>query len=357
MVSQEDALAILHHAPEQVKEHAYTVKKEVSPYVTYSKNVFIPLTHVCRNRCGYCAFRKDPSPGSNILQPEKVIKLLKKGEFLGCTEALFTFGEKPEVYPEIRKELKKMGHTTIIEYLYELCEYIIQETTLLPHSNPGVLTEEELLLLKPVNASMGLMVESTSKRLLQTMAHKNSPGKDPALRLRVLKLAGEHNIPFTTGILVGIGETNSEIYQSLKDIKKIQDQYGHIQEIIVQNFKPHPGTPMQFYQPVSVSKLINIVVLARLMFPQTVIQVPPNLNADQLAPLIKAGADDLGGISPVTPDYVNPEYAWPDIQVLPIELKERLCVHPAYITQKYLSERIYIKAVYMTDKAGYVRRI
>jgi FO synthase subunit 1 len=355
MVSEVDALAILNHAPEQVKEYAYKVKKELSPYVTYSKNVFIPLTHVCRNRCGYCTFRKDPHSGNNILQPEEVVSLLKKGEFFGCTEALFTFGEKPEVYPEIKKELIKMGYTTIIEYLRDLCEYTIQETALLPHSNPGVLTEEELLLLKPVNASMGLMVEITSRRLLKTMAHKNSPGKDPALRLRVLQLAGKHNIPFTTGILVGIGETDSEIYQSLRDIKKIQDQYRHIQEIIIQNFKPHPGTPMELFQSVSVSKLINIVVLARLMFSETIIQVPPNLNAEWLAPLVRAGADDLGGLSPVTPDYVNPEYAWPDIQGLPVELKERLCVHPQYITQKYLCDNVYTKAVSMTDEAGYVR--
>lgn len=354
MVSQKDALTILEHPSEYIKEYAYNIKSTLSPYITYSKNVFIPLTHVCRNQCGYCTFRQPPQPDNNMLPVEKVKELLQKGQSLLCTEALFTCGEKPEVYPQIKKELAKKGYTTIIEYLKKLCEYTVQETTLFPHSNPGVLNEEELLLLKPVNASMGLMVESTSKRLLYTIAHKNSPGKDPEIRLNVLKLAGKHNIPFTTGILVGIGETDLEIYQSLKDIKTIQDQYGHIQEVIIQNFKPHPGTPMDKYRPVPEYKLINIVMLARIMFPKTIIQVPPNLNAEQLTSLVKAGIDDLGGISPLTPDFVNPEYAWPDIQVLPVALKERLCVHPKYITQKYLSENIYTKAVSMTDKAGYV---
>jgi FO synthase subunit 1 len=349
MVLSRYALAIL--AASDPAEYVHSIKDPL--YITYSRNVFIPLTHVCRNACGYCIFRKEPSQ-NNILKKEDVYQLLYKAEAVKCTEALFTFGEKPEMYPVVLKELHAMGHTSIIEYAADLCAYTVDNTQLLPHTNAGILSEEELRLLKPVNASMGLMLESSSERLMQTTAHKLSPGKTPRLRLETLKKAGELDIPFTTGILVGIGETDLEIYQSLKSIQKIHQQYNHIQEIIIQNFIPKPHTPMEQYRPVSVSKLVNIVMLARLMFPDVSLQVPPNLNKNALDTLIKAGADDLGGISPVTPDYVNPECGWPDLDLLNREKRERLCVYPQYISKKYLSSTLYEKALSMTDEKGYV---
>lgn len=353
-IGRDTALHILNY-PEPLLEEVLSVKRAFSPYVTYSRNVFVPLTHVCRNRCGYCIFREEPQSRNNIMKKEEVFTLLRKAEAAKCTEALFTFGERPEVYPQVKKELRKMGYTTIIEYLRDLCEYTVEKTSLFPHSNPGVLTEEDILILKPVNASMGLMLENSSKRLTKTEAHQYSPGKDPEIRLRTLKLAGKHKIPFTTGILVGIGETDHEIYQSLRDIRRIHDEYTNIQEIIIQNFQPKPGTSMQHFHPVPVSKLVGIVVLARLMFPDVSIQVPPNLNKESLTSLLRAGADDLGGVSPVTPDYVNPEHEWPDIDTLNCNLKERLPVYPLFITKEYLSVRVYEKAVSVTDQEGYVR--
>ena len=353
-VDQYTALHIL-KSSEEHSGWALSVKRAFSPYITYSRNVFVPLTHVCRNRCGYCIFRKEPQSNNNILKKEDVFRLLEKAESAHCTEALFTFGEQPEVYPQVKRELHEMGYTTIIEYLKDLCEYTVEKTSLFPHSNPGVLTEEDIVQLKPINASMGLMLENSSCRLTKTEAHQYSPGKDPEVRLKTLRLAGKHKIPFTTGILVGIGETDQEIYESFLHIRQIHNTYGNIQEVIIQNFQPKPDTPMQHFRPVSVSKMVSIVILARLMFPDVSIQVPPNLNRESLESLLRAGADDLGGISPVTPDYVNPEHEWPDIDSLPFELKERLPVYPQFITKEYLSVNVYEKAVSVTDEEGYVR--
>jgi FO synthase subunit 1 len=289
------------------------------------------------------------------MKKDAVIQLLQKAESFLCTEALFTFGEKPEVYPRVKEELARMGYTSLVEYVADLCEYTVENTSLFPHSNCGVLTEEDLGMLKPVNASMGMMLENSSPRLMKTEVHQFSPGKDPRLRLQTLELAGKHRVPFTTGILVGIGETDQEIYQSLADIRTIQDRYACIQEVIIQNFQPKPGTPMQQVQPLPGSKMVNIVVLARLMLPDVFIQVPPNLNKDTLVLLLQAGANDLGGISPITCDYVNPEFEWPDIAGLPYEKKERLPVYPKFITREYLSAHVYEKAVSVTDEEGYVR--
>jgi FO synthase subunit 1 len=355
-LDEEQALNILKGPHQQVMDNL-SIKKKLSSYYTYSRNVFLPLTHVCRNACGYCIFRRNVNQKNNILKKEEVYHMLEKAEFYQCTEALFTFGERPEVYMEVEKELKEMGYTTIVEYLRDLCEYTVEKTLLFPHSNAGVLTREDLMDLKPVNASLGLMLETSSERLMRTEAHIYSPGKHPLLRLKTLEMAGELNIPFTTGILVGIGETDLEIYESLRVIKEVQDKYGHIQEIIIQNFQPKPGTVMQHFRPVPVLKMAAIVVLARYMFPDTPLQVPPNLNRDALLLLLQCGADDLGGVSPVTPDYVNPEYEWPNICELPVNVRERLPVYPRFINKKYLSPLIYEKAVTVTDEEGYVRRL
>ncbi|MBU7018434.1 MAG: 7,8-didemethyl-8-hydroxy-5-deazariboflavin synthase subunit CofG [Theionarchaea archaeon] len=357
MISMDEELALrILKGPHNQAKDRLSIKKKLTPYYTYSRNVFLPLTHVCRNACGYCIFRKNVNQQNNILKKEKVYQMLEKAELCQCTEALFTFGEKPEVYPEIERELKEMGYTTIIEYLRDLCEYTVDKTMLFPHSNPGVLTKEDLITLKPVNASMGLMLETVSERLTKTEAHMYSPGKHPALRLKTIEMAGELHIPFTTGILVGIGETDREIYESLQAIRNVQDRYGHIQEVIIQNFQPKPGTVMQHFNPVPVLKMAAIIVLARHVFPDTPLQVPPNLNRDALELLLQCGADDLGGVSPVTPDYVNPKYEWPNICELSLQLRERLPVYPKFIHRKYLSPSIYEKAVSVTDEEGYVRR-
>ncbi len=303
--------------------------------VTYSRNVFVPLTTACRNHCRYCGFRSDVP---NILSREEVRKLLKLGKMSGCKEALFTFGERPEISPLVRERLEGWGYSNVIEYLHDLCLDAIQ-IRLLPHSNPGVINGKELKLLEDVNASMGLMLESSSERLCGTgMPHEKSPGKQPGVRLRVLEEAGKLAIPFTTGILVGIGETEMEVEASLESIKRVQDRYGNIQEIIIQNFRPKRGTPMQGFPEPPLARLIHALKVAKKMFPEIGLQVPPNLNSGRVGVFLQHGANDFGGVSPATPDYVNPEDPWPGIDLLRraaqsycFTLRERLPVYPDFL--------------------------
>jgi len=353
-IDKRKALWIL-NSGESLMGVAFSAKERLSPHITYSRNVFLPLTHACRNACGYCLFRRPAGQSENIMKKKAVLSLISKAERLGCREALFTFGEKPEVYPQVKRELKGMGYSGIIEYLAELCEYISEKTSLFPHSNIGILEKEEIELLKPYNASLGLMLESSSERLMETEAHRRSPGKHHSLRIKTIGHAGKRRIPFTTGILVGIGENNEEIYESLVEIKRLAEKYGHIQEIIIQNFMPKPGTPMQNFAPLPLKKMLRIVILARLMFPKTPLQVPPNINRRHLSRFIKAGIDDLGGISPLTQDYINPEFQWPHLEELRFALKERLPVYPKFIKKEFLGDVLYKKALSVTDEEGYVR--
>ena len=320
-----------------------------SNIITYSKNVFLPLTDICRNECGYCTFRKDPdSVDARILmEPGEVMAVVKEADSFGCKEALFTFGEHPDEIEPVMSALEDFGFENILEYLYFLCNETLNKTGLLPHSNPGILKKNELKMLREVNASLGLMLETTSSRIMDTIAHKKSPGKEPELRIATIENAGKLKIPFTTGLLIGIGETVAERVESLLELRRIQDKYGHIQEIIIQNFKPKPGIPMEDYSEPSIAEMIKMVSVTKLMFPDVSVQVPPNLNRQHSQIFLMAGADDWGGVSPLTPDFVNPEAPWPEIEDLKniteelgFKLQERLPVYPEYINEEFLDHKI-----------------
>ena len=317
--------------------------------ITYSKNVFLPLTDICRNECGYCTFKKSPDAENAriLMNYEEIFAILNEADKWRCKEALFTFGERPEEIEEVKIALEDSGYGSMVEYLHFICDETLKNTGILPHSNPGILKKRELKILKEVNASMGLMLETTSKRLMKTVVHEKSPGKNPDLRIKNIKNAGKLKIPFTTGLLIGIGETIEERAESLLEIKRLNDKYGHIQEIIIQNFKPKPGIPMGSWKEPSLMEMIKMVAVTKLLFPHTGIQVPPNLNKHNAQVFLLAGADDWGGVSPVTPDYVNPEAPWPELDYLKIIteeiglfLDERLPVYPNFINKTFLSEKI-----------------
>lgn len=306
--------------------------------VTYSKNVFLPLTTVCHNRCGYCIFRTPVREGC-IMGPDEAESVFSAGAALGCTEALFTFGERPGLEPGFSPMLERSGFSDILEYCYHLCTRAIA-AGLLPHTNAGILTAEELSRLREVNASMGLMLETTA----DLPAHRQSPGKDPAVRIRMMEDAGRLQIPFTTGILLGIGESMEDREDSLLVIRDLHRKYGHIQEVIIQNFCPKPGTLMSGFKDIGSDEMCTVIRMAKDILPEDIaIQIPPNL-ADA-RDLIRCGVDDLGGISPVTIDYVNPEHPWPELDRLKeitgdAALRERLCIYPRYIEKGWFDPRL-----------------
>ncbi len=325
-------------------------------YITFSKNIFIPVTNVCRNACDYCGFK------ARSLEEAYVID---KREFLegitncgAATEALFTAGEKPELANFSHffiDRLSSSGCSSLVEYTKELCKLAIKHG-LLPHCNLGVLSRAELKELRPVNASMGLMLETTS----ELEAHKNSPGKDPKLRLEMIEEAGRLKIPFTTGILVGIGEAKGDHILALEAIKSVHEKYGHIQEVIVQPFLPKPFTPMENKKPPSFEELKEVVRAAKEILPNEIaIQVPPNLTSP--TELIELGASDLGGIAEKTIDYINPESPWPREgelrrRVAPYELRERLPIYPRYIKKGWYSEAIRPLIERYADEEGLRKR-
>ena len=325
-----------------------------SRVVTYSKNVFIPVTNMCRNHCGYCGFRRSPDdPQAYIMQPARIEGILKRGAQSGCTEALFTFGERPDEDAGYLRRLKAIGYDRTLDYLLDLCRMAI-ETGLLPHCNPGVLSYAELALLKPLNASMGLMLETTA----HLQAHEDCPGKVPEKRIESIANAGKLKIPFTTGLLVGIGETENDRVKSLKTIAGLHREFGHIQEVIIQNFTPKPGTAMEHHLPPSIDEMIRTVEHAREILPGDVaVQVPPNLIPPGV--LIEHGASDLGGISPVTIDHINPEHEWPAVEQLgqnvgrDIVLRERLPIYPQYIKQGWFSDEIRPLVQHLAGDDGY----
>jgi FO synthase subunit 1 len=306
--------------------------------ITYSRNVFLPLTTVCRNRCGYCSFRTPVRPDA-ILTPAQVEQTLQRGAALGCTEALFTFGERPEEEEGFSALLARHGYETILTYCHAMCRESIRQG-LLPHTNAGVLSHEEMTYLRPVNASMGIMLETTAR----LPAHRQSPGKDPEKRIEMMENAGKLRIPFTTGILVGIGESMRDREESLTVIRDLHRRYDHIQEVIIQNFCPKEGTPMQTASVPTPEEMCATIALARDLLPNTVaVQIPPNL-ADA-AILLACGADDLGGVSPLTPDYINPEHPWPELERLQeivgdAPLRERLCIYPRFIEKGWYASEI-----------------
>lgn len=329
--------------------------------VTFSRNVFIPLTNACRNKCSYCGFRARTKEDAYLMSKKEVLSLLKKAKKEKCTEALFTFGEKPETNKVVEKKLKKWSYGSFLEYLYELCEHALS-LRLLPHTNAGILSMEELKMLKEVNASMGLMLENASERLCaEGMPHENSPGKKPAERLKVIENAGKLGIPFTTGILIGIGETKEEVEDSVLKIKALHLKHSHIQEIIIQNFKPKPNTEMENAKEPSSAKMLHALRFAKKAFEGIDIglQIPPNLNAGKLAAFLKSGASDLGGISPITQDYINPECAWQSEEYIKsiaqkagFKLKQRLPVYPGFIPR--LPPKVREIAESCVDAEGFV---
>ncbi len=336
--------------------------------VSYSRKVFIPLTKLCRDVCHYCTFAETPKPGKPVyLSKDEVLAIARAGEAAGCTEALFTLGDKPELrYRAAREALAELGHETTISYLKEMCAAVLKETSLLPHANPGVMTREEIAALREVSASQGVMLESTSARLCEPGGvHYGSPDKDPAVRLETLRLAGELAVPFTTGILIGIGETREERLDALIAIRDLHVQYGHIQEVIVQNFRAKPLTKAAGADEPDLNDLCWTIAAARLILPIEVhVQAPPNLSPGVYQMLIAAGIDDWGGVSPVTPDHVNPEAPWPELDALAARTAEmdkilvaRLPVYPAWIaeTDRWISPKVAPRVRQQSDAEGWAR--
>jgi FO synthase len=335
--------------------------------MTFSAKVFVPLTNLCRDYCGYCTFRRDPGdPGALTMTPEQVVALARAGERLGAKEALFSLGDRPEaLFPEYRQFLRRMGHRTTLDYLRAVSALVVGETSLLPHANPGVMGERDLSLLREVNVSMGIMLETTSERLLGPgLAHDSAPDKVPARRLRTIALAGKLSIPFTTGILIGIGETHAERVEALLAIRDLHERYGHIQEVIVQNFRRKPGIPMRDHSEPAMDDLLRTAAVARLLLgPDMNIQVPPNLSDADFARLPDAGINDWGGVSPLTPDHINPERPWPGLAALRrateragLELRERLAVYPEFSARsEFVHEALRPRVRGLVDGDGLVR--
>lgn len=309
--------------------------------VTYSPKVFLPLTRLCRDVCHYCTFALRPSQvAAPYMSIDEVLSIARQGEALGCTEALFTLGERPELrYQAARSALKALGHDSTIGYLRQAAEAVLAETTLLPHLNPGCMTLDEMKVLRPVAASMGLMLESGARRLCDRGGpHFGSPDKDPALRWQTIRNAGLLGVPFTTGLLVGIGETRAERIRDLLAIRDLHDEFGHIQEVIIQNFRAKPGTMMAKTPDAPMEELLWTISAARIILGDAIsIQAPPNLSLGDEGLLIGAGINDFGGVSPLTADFVNPEAPWPHLDALRARtnaaqrhLGERLTIYPAY---------------------------
>lgn len=336
--------------------------------ISYSRKVFIPLTRLCRDVCHYCTFARPPRRGEPAyLSPGEVLDIARAGAAAGCREALFTLGDKPELrYRAARDELASLGYESTLSYLTACARRVFEETGLFPHANPGVMNRDEIAALRDACVSQGLMLESVSDRLCRKGGpHYGSPDKIPARRLDTTRLAGELRVPFTSGILIGIGETRAERIDSLLAIRRLHEAFGHIQELIVQNFRPKAKTPMAKHPAAPLEELLWTVAVARLLFGSGMnIQAPPNLNAGDLARLVAAGINDWGGVSPVTPDHVNPEAPWPHLDVLRREteaagktLVDRLAVYPAYARDgdRWLAARFRTPVRRTVDAAGYPR--
>ncbi len=321
---------------------ARAAKENFKPgVITYSRKVFLPLTNLCRDYCGYCTFRRDPGdPGAHTMTPDEVLSVARAGEKLGCTEALFSLGDKPELlFPEMRDTLRHLGYKSTLHYLEAMCERILRETSLLPHPNPGLLSAEWIARLAAVSPSMGLMLETTNAALLAPgAAHDNAPDKLPTKRMRTIEEAGKQRVPFTTGLLIGIAESLEDRVDTVLAIRDLHQRYGHIQEVIVQNFRAKPNIPMAKVPEPSAGEMLRTVAVTRLLLPKLNIQAPPNLNAPYYKDLLQAGINDWGGISPLTPDFINPEKPWPHLEQLRARtesagytLRQRLPVYPEFL--------------------------
>jgi FO synthase len=336
--------------------------------ISYSRKVFIPLTQLCRDVCGYCTFAKAPREVAKpYLSPQDVLAIARAGEKAGCLEALFTLGDKPELrYSAAREALNRLGYDTTVDYLEAVCALVLKETSLMPHVNAGVMDEEDIARLRKVSVSQGIMLETVSARLGERGgAHFGSPDKDPQLRLAMIAAAGRQRVPFTSGILIGIGETRLERIESLLALKALHDTYGHLQEIIVQNFRAKPGTRFAGCEEPDIDDLLWTAAATRLVFgAQMNIQVPPNLSYEAFPRLLEAGINDWGGISPVTADHVNPEAPWPDLVKLRsateqagLILQQRLAIYPGYVakTAVWLDRSLATPVLRAVDADGFAR--
>ena len=354
--------------------------------ISYSRKIFIPLTKLCRDFCHYCTFAEAPLKDSrNFMTPEEVLELVRQGGAAGCKEVLFTLGDKPELrYREAREELATLGHQSTLSYLAEIAEMVLAESNssqafrLLPHINAGTMSAEDLRKLRKVSVSQGLMLESSTQRLCEKNGpHYGSPDKLPEVRLNTIWLAGIEKIPFTSGILIGIGETRLERIESLLALRKLHKQYGHLQEIIIQNFRAKSGTKMANFPEPNLEGLVWTIAVARIIFgPEMNLQAPPNLSSgnqnttNNLKALIDAGINDWGGISPITPDHVNPEAPWPELQELsritaecsgkdetPKIMTERLAIYPEYAlnAEIWLDEILRPPVLHVCDSEGFAR--
>ena len=336
--------------------------------ITYSRKVFIPLTRLCRDVCGYCTFATTPRRvKSPFLSPDEVLEIARAGRRAGCHEALFTLGDKPELrYAAARQALAQLGHSTTVEYLAAMSALVLRETGLLPHINAGVMTAEEIAQLRAVSVSQGIMLENVSARLCEPGGpHYGSPDKDPRVRLEMITTAGRQSIPFTSGILIGIGETRLERIQSLLALRDLHSRHGHLQEIIIQNFRAKPRTRMAAATEPGMSELLWTAAAARVIFgPRMNIQAPPNLSYGQFADLLSSGINDWGGVSPVTPDHVNPEAPWPDLRRLEqstaeagLVLVQRLAAYPDYVQDgaKWIDAKVLPQVLDSADSFGFAR--
>ena len=330
--------------------------------VTFSKKVFVPLTTLCQDTCTYCTFAKPPGAGGEYLTPEDVMAIVRAGESHGCTEALFTLGDQPEArWAAARQFLAGHGHETTLEYVQAMTERVVAETAVFPHANPGLMDEATQRALRPSNPSMGLMLENSSPRLMEPgMPHHNCPDKEPSARIATIEAAGKAKVPFTTGILVGIGETPAEVVDSLFVLAELAERQGNVQEIIIQNFQPKADTLMRRHAPPEVAYFARVVAVARWIFGSEMnLQVPPNLTAD-FGIYLDAGINDWGGVSPLTIDWVNPEAPWPHLERLEavttehgFELRQRLPVYPEFIGDEWIDPGLLGKVRSAMDADGY----
>ena len=334
--------------------------------ITYSPKVFVPITTLCRDVCTYCTFAKPPGAGGEYLTPEDVLAIAEAGDEAGCSEALLTLGDRPEErWRQARDFLDSQGHDTTIGYVRAMSELIVEKTGLFPHANPGIMTIAEIEALRPTNVSMGLMLENISPRLMEPgMPHYNCPDKDPAVRMRMIEDAGAARVPFTTGILVGIGENTLEIVDSLFAIREVHKRWGHIQEVIIQNFRAKADTLMRRSAEPIPAWFARVVAVARwILGPEMNLQVPPNLT-ERYEIYLDAGINDWGGVSPLTIDWVNPEAPWPHLDELRarteargFELMPRLPVYPEFIDETWIDRGLIGRAGAATDDRGYARRL
>jgi FO synthase subunit 1 len=333
--------------------------------ITYSRKVFINLVNLCRDSCSYCTYKKEPTDKLvSLMRPSEVLQIAEAGKRFRCTEALFVTGERPEQkYPQARSWLHSLGHSSTVEYIREISEMILQRTGLLPHTNAGSLTKKEMSLLKDTNVSLGVMLESSSERLTSKgMPHEMAPSKNPKVRIKTLENAGDLMIPTTTGLLIGIGEGPQDIIDSLFLIKDINQRYGHIQEVIIQNFAPKPGTQMSKVTPPAYDFFLATVGVARIILREINIQVPPNLNPYSFGKFLDAGVNDWGGISPLTIDHINPEFPWPSIssvrdltQSRGYCLRARLPVYPEFLfDDAFVSDPLRVHIEPLCDDDGLV---